>query len=93
MKLTPYKKLLTMTKEAIDAVLVPVRSRAAQKQAELEMIKLEEKLATIESNLSVECSKKEINFDRIIEKLDEYALAERRKKQFERIISEMFPEE
>jgi len=92
MKLTPYRKLLTMTKEAIDATLVPVRSRAAKKQAELEMIKLEERLATIESELQLECSKKEVNFDRIIEKLDEFALAERRGKQFQKIIEEMFPE-
>lgn len=93
MKLTPYRKLLTMTKEAIDATLVPVRSRAAKKQAELEMIKLEEKMATIESQLTQECSKKEVNFDSIITKLDELALAERRMKQFKQIISEMFPED
>lgn len=29
MKLTPYKKILAMTKEAIDKTLVPIRARQA----------------------------------------------------------------
>ncbi len=91
-KLTPYKKLLTMAKEAIDATLAPVRANAAKKQAELEMAKLDEKIATIDSELTVACSQKDINFNNIIDKLDEIALAERRKKQFEKIITEMFPD-
>ncbi len=92
MKLTPYKKLLTMAKEAIDATLAPVRAHAAKKQAELEMAKLDEKIATFESQLTTACSEKEINFDKIIDKLDEIALAERRKKQFQKIVDEMFPD-
>lgn len=92
-KLTPYKKLLTMGREAIDATLAPVRSRSAKKKAELEIAKLEERVATLDSQLNTLCSEKEINFDKIIEKLDEIALTERRKKQFEKIVSEMFPED
>ncbi len=82
MKLTPYKKLLTMAKEAVDASLAPVRARAAKKQAELEMAKLDEKIATLESEINQECAKKDLNFDAIIRKLDDLALAERRKAQF-----------
>lgn len=92
MKLTPYKKLLTMAKEAIDATLAPVRCRAAKKQAELETAKLDEKCATLESQITQLCSEKEINFDKIIDKMDELALAERRKSQFEKITAELFPE-
>ena len=91
MKLTPYKKLLTMAKEAVDATLAPVRAHAAKKQAELEMAKLDERIATLESKLNTECSKKDLNFDTIIRKLDDIALAERRKGQFEKIVNEMFP--
>jgi hypothetical protein len=89
--LTPYKKLLTMAKEAIDTTLAPVRANAAKKQAELEMAKLDERIATLESELTTACSQKDINFDAIIRKLDDIALAERRKGQFEKIVSEMFP--
>lgn len=93
MKLTPYKKLLAMTKEAVDATLAPVRARAARKQAELEIAKLEERLATIQSEINTICAQREVNFDLIIEKLDDHALAERRKSQFAKIVEEMFPDD
>ena len=41
MKLTPYKKLLTMAKDAIDATLAPVRANSAKKKAELEQAKVD----------------------------------------------------
>lgn len=91
-KLTPYRKLLVMGKEALDEVLAPVRSRSAQKKAELEVAKLEERIATLDTELTTLCSSKDLNFDRIIDKLDEMALAARRKKQFDKILTEMFPD-
>lgn len=93
MKLTPYKELLTMGKEAVNAALAPIRARAAKKQAELEIAKLDERIATLQSELNECCSEKDVKFAKIIDKLDDIALAERRKQQFEKIISEMFPEE
>ena len=92
MKLTPYKKILAMGKEAIDANLAPVRAHSAKKKAELEMAKLDEKLATLDSEINSICSEKEINFEKIINKLDDIALTERKRKQFEKIIGEMFPD-
>lgn len=91
MKLTPYKKLLTMAKEAVDATLAPVRANAAKKQAELEIAKLDERIATLQSEITSLCSQKDVNFDKIIDKLDDLALAERRKGQFQKIVDEMFP--
>jgi len=55
------------------------------------MAKLDEKMATIEAKVHELCCEKDINFDSIINKQDEYALAERRKKQFAKVISELFP--
>ena len=92
MKLTPYKQLLAMSKESIDKHLAPIRAHSAKKKAELEIAKLDEKLATLESELNDICSAHEINFDKVIEKLDDLALAERRKKQFVKIMEEMFPD-
>lgn len=91
MKLTPYQKLLTMGKEAVNAAMAPVRARAAHKQAELEVCRLEERIATMEQTVTEACSKNPVDFDRIIHSLDELALAERRKDQFGKIIEEMFP--
>ena len=80
-----------MGKEAVDAALAPVRAHSAKKKAELEVAKIEERIATLQSELTVVCSDKDVNFDRIIDKLDDIALAERRKEQFAKIIGEMFP--
>jgi len=91
-KLTPYRKLLTMGKEAVEACLAPVRANSAKKKAELEIAKLEERIATLDSELTTLCSERDINFDNIINKLDAIALSERRMKQFKKIIDEMFGE-
>jgi len=90
MKLTPYAELIKMGKEAINEALAPVRANSAKKKAELEVAKLEERTATLESELNGLCAEKELNFNRIIDKLDEIDLTERRRKQMNKILSEMF---
>lgn len=92
-KLTPYKTLLTMTKDAIDGILASSRAKSARCKAELELAKLEEKAATIDKQIQEACSQKELNFDKLIELQDEYALNERRMEQFKTIICELFPSE
>lgn len=91
MKLTPYAKLLTMTKEAVDKTLAPVRAKSQQLKAELEVAKLDERIATLEKSIDESCSQKDLNYDTIIDLLDDLALAERRKEQFDKIIVELFP--
>lgn len=92
MKLKPYREILKMAKEKIDESLAPVRAHRAKKQAELEIAKMDEKMASKEAEISEFCAEKEINFDKIIKSQDDYALMERRKKQFVKIVDEMFPE-
>ncbi len=91
LKLKPYKEVLRMSKEKIDDALAPVRTNRARKQAELEIAKMEEKLVSLEARINELCSEKDLLFDRIIAALDEYALTERKIKQFNTIIAEMFP--
>lgn len=93
MKLKPYKEILKMAKEAIDESLAPVRAARAKQQAKLEVAKMDEKIATHEAKISEICTEKEINFDKLIAAQDELALMERRRKQFIKIIEELFPEE
>jgi len=93
MKLPAYKDILKMSKEKIDATLAPIRASKAKAQAHLEMCKLDEKLAVLESEITEMCTKQDINFGAIIEKQDQYALIERRKKQYAKVISELFPED
>lgn len=91
-KLTPYEKLLKMGKDAINATLAPVRAKSAMKKGELEIVQLEEKVATLECELNELCSKTDIDFKAIRNKMDEIALVERQQKQMVKIIAELFPE-
>jgi hypothetical protein len=92
MKLKPYKEYLKMAKEAIDETLAPVRANKARKQAELEIAKLDEGIATKEAKISELCTEKDLNFSKIIDEQDSLALQVRRKKQFEKIVDELFPD-
>lgn len=92
MKLPAYKDVLKMAKEKVDDALAPVRAMRAKKQAELEMAKLDEEIATQTAKIHEICCEKEINFANLIEKQDQLALTERKKKQYQKILDEMFPE-
>lgn len=93
MKLTAYKKILKYSKEKIQDALAPIRANQAKKQAELEIAKLEEKIATAESNIQEICSEHPLDFNKLIAAQDEHALMERRKKQLQKIIKELFETE
>lgn len=91
MKLKPFKEILKMSKEKLDEAMAPVRAHKVKTQAQLEMAKIDEKLVTLEAEIQEMCTQREINFDGLIKKLDESALMERRKKQYDRIVRELFP--
>jgi len=92
MKLTPYSKLITMSKEAVDKALAPVRAKSQKKRAELEVLKLEESVTTLEQQITELCSKQELDYDKILDKCDELDLCQRRRVQFESLIKDLFPD-
>ena len=92
MKLMPYKEAIKMAKEKVNDVLAPARALKAKKQAELKMAETEEEIAAYQSEIEELCCGKDLDFDAIIETLNALGLAERRKKQFSKILKEMFPE-
>ena len=87
------KDVLKMVKEKVDDALAPVRANRAKKQAELEKAKLDEEIATQTAKIHEICCEKEIDFAALIEKQDCLALTERKKKQYQKILDEMFPED
>lgn len=93
MKLKPYKELVSLSKEKLDAALAPVRARQVKGQAELEMAKIDEQLISSEAAIQELCAQKQIDFPRLLKLMDEVALAERRKKQYGQILAELFPED
>lgn len=93
MKLPRYKDVLKYSKEKIQEALAPIRAQQAKKSAELEIAKLEEKIANAESRIHEICAEHPLDFNKLILAQDEVALVHRRKKQLEKIIVELFEEE
>lgn len=93
MQLKPLKEILSSTKEKIDEALAPVRARQIKSAADVRSAQLEEKLLTLERQITEACSTKDINFDKVLDLMDEYDLTERRIKQLKQLADQLFPAE
>lgn len=91
MKLKPFAEIIAMSKEKLSEALAPIRARKVRSQAELEMAKLDDELIRLEADIQEQCSKEDINFPSLLDKLDKVALLERRKTQYESVLAQMFP--
>lgn len=92
-KVKSYKEVLAMTKEKLDEALAPIRARSAKAKAELEIAKQQEKLVGLETDIHKLCAEKDLDFNKIADKVDAYELTERRLKQIESLVEELFPTE
>lgn len=86
-----YKELISMTKAAFDEALVPLRVRGAKAKAEGEVIKLEEKLIKLETEINTLCAAETPDFVYITSRMDEYELTERRLTQINSLVANLFP--
>lgn len=91
MKLKPLAEILAMTKEKLDESLAPMRARQVRAKADLEIAKLEERAVTLEREVAELCSKKDIDFDAVVTKLDDHDLNSRRMTQLKGIVADLFP--
>lgn len=91
MKLKPFAEIIAMSKEKLAESLAPIRARKVRSQAELEMAKLDDQIIRLESEIQESCAKEEINFTALMDKLDTAALLERRRKQYDEVLSQLFP--
>lgn len=91
MKLKPFKEIIAMTQELKDKALAPIRAKQVETRAQLELSKLDEKIVGLETKIQEICCKKDIDFEALLSAMDEHALAERRHKQYEKVIAELFP--
>ena len=92
MVLQSYQKLLAMGKEAVEAAKIPSRAKQTQKQGELEVLKLEEKIATLEAEVEAMQMQYPLEWGELIDKTDQLALVERRHKKLGEALSQLFPE-
>jgi hypothetical protein len=81
---------LLLCKEKVKEAMAPLCAREMKKKAELEICKLDSTIAEKEQKIQEFASEYPINFDKMIDAIDELELINRRKEQFEKIIEEMF---
>lgn len=91
--LKPYKDLIALSKEKVDEALAPLRARKAKAKANLKASEIDEQLATLASTAQELAVSKDVDFDRLADKLDEIALLELRKTRLGEIIAQLFPTE
>lgn len=91
MKLKPFAEIIALSKEKLAESLAPIRARKVRSQAELEMAKLDDELVRLEADIQEQCAKEDISFPSLLDKLDKVALLERRKAQYEDVLSQLFP--
>ena len=92
-KVKSFKDVVAMSKEKLDEALAPIRARGAKAKANMEVSKIEESLISLETEIHNLCAEKELNFDKIIDKMDTYALRERKLEQITKLVADLFPEE
>jgi hypothetical protein len=92
MKLRPFKEIIAMSKDKLNEALAPIRARKVKTQAEMKKSEIDEQIVNLESDIQEMCTGKDISFDGLFEKLDKVALLERRKKQYDKVLGELFPE-
>lgn len=91
-ELKPFKEILALSKEKLDEALAPIRARQVKAKADSLVANYEEDLITIEKSITEQCASKEVDFEKLADLLDKYALKERRKTQFQNIYKQLFPE-
>lgn len=97
MQLKPFKEIIAYTKEKMTEVMAAPRARRLKAQAEAEMSDLDIEILTlegkIEESLVTEDSYKNFSFKNLLEQLDKLALLERRKKQYAKVLLQLFPKD
>lgn len=91
LKLKPYAEIIKMAKEALDTMKAPLRAMQMKKKAEGEQLEIDSKIMDLDAKIQDLASAYPIDFDKLINACDEKALLERRRKQFDKIIAELFP--
>lgn len=93
MGLLKYKDALVLCKEKIKEAMAPLRAREMRKKGELEICKIDSDIADKEQKIQEYASTYPIDFDKLLNAIDDLDLIKRRKEQFENIIEELFSEE
>lgn len=90
--LKPFREILTMSKELLDEALAPIRARSVKAKANLKVAEIDEKMVKLEREINELCVDKDPDLDKIVSKIDQYELAERKAAQIKKLVAQLFPE-
>ena len=90
-KLKPLHEILAGGQKVIDEVMAPLRERKVRAQAESKLVELDERMITLEKQINEAVMSEQINFDKALDLMDDYKLAERRRDQLQAMVGELFP--
>lgn len=93
MQLTPYADLIKLSPEEREKKNSTAKINKQKQRGLLKVAELEEKITTLEETVISLCSKTDLDFEAIVDKQDELALALRRKEQFASVINQLFSNE
>ena len=87
-----YKDLLKLGKDAIIEIELPFKVKKEQKNLEMKILELEQQLAKDELTIQEQKTRNPINWDSIIDAIDNKAINERKLAQLEQLQKELFGE-
>lgn len=93
MQLKPFKELIGLSGEKLAAAMAPIRAKQVKSKAALEMAKLEADILNKETEVQEAFTSKDVDFPALLDKLDSIALLERRQKQYDKVLKQLFPED
>ena len=93
MQLTPYSELIQLSPTEREKKNATAKINKQKQKGLLKIAELDERISSLEDEVTGLCSKTELAFDAIVDKQDELALAIRRKEKFSEIINQLFPNE
>lgn len=91
MKLPSFKEIYNASKEVLDEKLSSIVEARLKAQATVEKAKLQEDIHTQEIAITKMLSEANVDFSKLIDAMNKVELAERRVKQYDVIINELFP--
>lgn len=90
-KVKPLAEILAMSKQALDEAMAPLRARKVKAKADLKLADSESRLITLENDITSACAKEDIDFDKVIDLMDEHQLLQRRNEQLKNLVNDLFP--
>jgi len=88
-----YKQLLSKGKEAIEAIQLPFKVEKEYKQLEMKILELKQVMASDALIVQEQKSTCPVNWDKLIDAIDNKAINERKLSQLQELEKELFSDE